>query len=271
MSYQRTITICAYNRPDYLYEVLRSVIVALRECPQWCIPVPLILIALDPGGDRYIETKAVILRFIDTSRAWLKPQLIEWPQHLGVSESPRRLIQHVFIERRSEFNLHLEDDTVLSPDALRLAEWFRRESARPRECTSAHPLDKVIGLALSSRSTECRCAHKLTLRTDFGVWGWATNYAAWWLWLAHYWNEKLDEPLGWDYGFTRMMQRNGLVMLEPALSRVRNIGREGGVHETPEGWDREHMHAVVAGPDDMQRIEDFRLETPETEAHDAKG
>lgn len=260
MNHTRSITICAYNRPHYLHRVLVSLLGALLACPSWAHKQTLLLIGIDPGGDHYIEVKSIVLRFLDVVSDSLHAELIEWNEPLGVSEHPRRLLQHVFIERRSEFNLHLEDDTVVSPDALRLAEWFRIEATRPHECTQPHAFDKVLGIALSSRSQEHCCTHKVSLRADFGVWGWGCTYFAWWLWFSHYWNEKSDAPYGFDYGFTRMMERNSLYMVAPALSRIHNIGRDGGVHETPDGWDREHLHAIFAGPDDMRQIEDFRLE-----------
>ena len=43
-----TITICAYNRPDYLQQVLESLHVALRLCPEF--QVARIFIGVDHGG-----------------------------------------------------------------------------------------------------------------------------------------------------------------------------------------------------------------------------
>ena len=43
-----TITICAYNRPDYLEQVLKSLYVALRLCPEF--QVERIFIGVDHGG-----------------------------------------------------------------------------------------------------------------------------------------------------------------------------------------------------------------------------
>ena len=93
-----TITICAYNRPDYLQQVLESLHAALRLCPEF--KVERIFIGVDHGGiTNPIEFDGYNL------------EVVYWPEHLGVTEHPRRLLQYVFIERGSSFNLHLQPET----------------------------------------------------------------------------------------------------------------------------------------------------------------
>ena len=177
-------------------------------------------------------------------------EVVYWPEHLGVTEHPRRLLQYVFIERGSSFNLHLEDDTVLAPDAIRLVEWFRAHMPEPAHILSLH-----------SRSTDnAYLAPSLVMpRPDFGVWGWATTSYVARKYILPWWNHRRTEPLGWDYSLTGVIERYSLKVLSPALSRVANIGREGGAHQTPEGWDLEMEGLVCAGPDQMQEIGDFHL------------
>ena len=232
-----TITICAYNRPGYLQQVLESLHVALRLCPEF--QVERIFIGVDHGGlTNPMEFPGYNL------------EIVYWPEHLGVTEHPRRLLQYVFIERGSAFNLHLEDDTVLAPDAIRLVEWFRSLIPDPAHILSLH-----------SRSTDnAYLAPSLVMpRPDFGVWGWATTSYVARKYILPWWNHRRTEPLGWDYSLTGVIERYSLKVLSPALSRVENIGREGGAHQTPEGWDLEMEGLVCAGPDQMQEIGDFHL------------
>jgi|SRR5665213_4377 len=231
-----TITICAYNRPDYLQQVLESLHVALRLCPEF--KVERIFIGVDDGGlTNPIEFDGYNL------------EVVYWPEHLGVTEHPRRLLQYVFIERGSSFNLHLEDDTVLAPDAIRLVEWFRTLMPDPSHILSLH-----------SRSLSPGCDTKgVITRPDFGVWGWATTSYAARKYILPWWNHRRTEPLGWDHSLTDVVRKYKLKVLSPALSRVANIGREGGAHQTPEGWDLEMEGLVCAGPDQMQEIGDFHL------------
>ena len=231
-----TITICAYNRPDYLDQVLESLYVALRLCPEF--QVERIFIGVDQGGiTNPIEFPGYNL------------EVVYWSEHLGVTEHPRRLLQYVFVERGSNFNLHLEDDTVVAPDAIRLVEWFRSRLTDPAHILSLH-----------SRSTSLDCNPALVEpRSDFGVWGWATTQYVARRYILPWWNHRRTEPLGWDHSLTGVVEMYGLKVVSPLLSRVENIGREGGAHQTPEGWDTEMEGLVCAGPDQMQEIGDFHL------------
>jgi hypothetical protein len=55
------------------------------------------------------------------------------------------------------------------------------------------------------------------------------------------------------------MEEESLHSLTPVLSRVRNIGREKGTYQTPEGYDQDFAGQTWAGLEHMQNIEDFRL------------
>lgn len=256
-----TITVCAYNRPGYLRCVLVSLLTAMHNaCPDLTGGVQ-IVIGVDPGGSRQAEVTAVALQFAGVVHmsGWKQPEVIVWPEPLGVSEHPRRLLQHVFARLASVFNVHLEDDTVLSPDALRLAWWYWNCTKRPSD---AHMLDKVICMSLHSRSgtdPALRASETVAYRRDFGVWGWCCTHLTWWLWLSHYWNIKREGKLGWDWSISWTMHENGLLAISPALSRVRNIGRENGAHQTPEGHDEEMRGLICAGPDDATDMDKFVL------------
>jgi len=229
----RTITIAAYRRPEYLQQVLESLTEAERYCPEF--KPDHIIIGIDSGTG--LEVHA------DESDI----EVIYWPEHLGVNEHPRRLLQYAFMELGSDFNLHLEDDTVLSPDALRLAMWFQRTPT------------PAITLSLYSPSKAVAENEVVRYRQDFGAWGWCCTRAVWLRLLAPYWNYKRDLPIGWDWSISKLMAEKGLRAIEPALSRVRNIGREKGTYQTPEGYDRDFAGQTWAGIEHMQEIGDFRL------------
>jgi Glycosyltransferase like family 2 len=253
---ERSITVCAYNRPHYLHQVLHSLRVALGHCAEW--HGSSVFIGVDPGGDNEIEVRAVAERFAALHQR--RTEVIVWDRHLGVSENPRRLLQHVFIERQSEFNVHLEDDTVLSPDALSLAEWYRLKQKAFEirlDGTSA------LFLALHSRSHNDHPQQPdlVHLRPDFCPWGWCCTYLSWWLWFSHWWNCKREIKLGFDWSASYMMHKHGLWGLEPSLSRVTNIGRELGEHQTPEEFDIDMAGLVAAGYEHTCSPGEFRMDS----------
>ena len=250
----RTITICAWNRPHYLRVVLQSVITALHACPEFTRLLR-IFIAIDPGGDEELQVRSVALQFSDYMRlnGLPFPEIIVWPEHLGVSESPRRILQHVFAVHRSEYNVHLEDDTVLSPDAFHLALWYWNMTKREDSETIC------LSLHSPSKETGDHDPSVVRYRAEFGVWGWCCTHFQWWLWFSHYWNYKLTLPRGWDWSISYMMDRNQLWAACPDLSRVRNIGRHGGVHATPEIYDAQMSGLIAAGTDEARRSDQFIL------------
>ena len=80
----RTITIAAYRRPEYLQQVLDSLAEALKFCPEF--KADSIILGIDPGGDvfeNYMDWPPLL-------------EIIRWPEHLGVNEHPRRLLQYAF-------------------------------------------------------------------------------------------------------------------------------------------------------------------------------
>jgi len=117
----------------------------------------------------------------------------------------------------------------------------------------------AITLSLYSPSKAVAENEIVRYRKDFGAWGWCCTRAVWLRLLAPYWNYKRDLPIGWDWSISKLMADKGLRAIEPALSRVRNIGREKGTYQTPEGYDRDFAGQTWAGVEHMQGIEDFRL------------
>jgi hypothetical protein len=261
----RTITICAYNRPQYLRQVLDSLHVALKHSQDagydWDIVVGIDRHAYD-GNESYPDQTACA---VEASHSRFNLQIICWAEHLGVAEHPRRLIQYAFSELKSSYNVHLEDDTVLSPDALLFAMWYYH-AAIATDYTNYQSVHKTLCLSLHSKSGAEALDYPSSVgyRSDFGVWGWACTNNAWRTWFSQYWNYKRTEPFGFDYSISRMMHEHDLYAVCPALSRVTNIGREGGAHQTPAGFDLEMEGLVAAGPQHLTGIKGFYLDPTKT-------
>lgn len=243
----RTVTVLGYRRPNYLRQTLDALRVALFHCPEY--KPDRIVIGIDPGADEQAECVGVALDFPEQNR-----EIILWPERLGPSEHPRRMMQYAFMELRSDYNLQLEDDIVLSPDALRLALWYADRTWSFHDC-------RTIGMSLYSRGTEFSRPADVCYRNDFSCWAFCCSRPAWWACLMPWWNYRRTEPLGWDHSVTSMMKKNNFRIMHPALSRVHNIGREGGWYQTPEGYDRDFEGVVWAGTEHMQENGAWRLQS----------
>jgi hypothetical protein len=224
-----TITVAAYNRPDYLKQVLDSLMGALSHIrwSSWQI-----IIGIDPGGSRQTEVEQVARQFLERQVG----TMLIWPEHLGVSEAPRRLLQRAFM-RGSDYNLHLEDDTVLSPDALNFVDCIQNEYPDGFACLYAPPPTRPLSTELASQYIK----HDV-----FRVWGWACSAETYRNLVACTWNWRAIEPLGWDASLEESIYNTYYYVYSPVLSRITNIGREDGVHQTPEGWDKDFAGQTAA-------------------------
>ena len=112
----RVITMTSYRRPDYTREVLN----ALAKCEgisDW-----LFLPNVEPGNDE------VIAAF----REWdaCESRLVVNDKRLGLNKNTHDAVYQAF-KLRADVMLHLEDDTVPSPDALHYFDWAVRELLIP--------------------------------------------------------------------------------------------------------------------------------------------
>lgn len=239
----RTITIAAYRRPDYLKQVLESLDVAMLHCPEYQAGV---ILGIDPCGQSDPKETGECVKIAERLQDWQHGRAILWPRHLGVDEHPRRLIQYAFQELDSDFNLHLEDDTVLSPDALNLALWYSKTPTFSEILSLYHP------------STDDSRPDTVERIPGFSCWGWACQAAIWKDYLALNWNCKRSFPIGWDWSVTETMNKYGLRAVAPVLSRVKNIGRERGEYQTPEQHDKDFGGQVQAGLQHIQTTFRFK-------------
>ena len=213
----KTISVIAYNRPAYLRRVLE----ALAKCRG--VNDYHVVVSID-NGLMYPETIKVAREF--------RHETLMPANHYGVDLHPFKVYELVFFNG-SDFNVVLEDDTVPSPDALELADWFCEHGK------------EYAYLSLHNGSTKPEDPTALEENMRFCPWGWACTREMWQKWFAPNWNCKVNEPRGWDWSMGVIIQRNGLKCLNPRMSRTLNIGREGGVYETPDHFDSFHGPTVA--------------------------
>lgn len=202
-----SVTVC--RRPDYTEQVLRALL-ACEGIGGWRVAVFI---------DSQCERTAEVVRQVS-------PQ--EWEIHasagpLGCNANVRRAMQYGFA--RSEYHVHLEDDTLPVRDALAYFKWaeqFRADAA-------------VFGVTGYSRIGGAVDA--ATLLDRMCPWSFAT------------WQDRFAEidadwssntVVAWDTWIDRHV-RKGRPLITPHRSRIQNIGQHGGTYNTPECWAREQF------------------------------
>ena len=205
----RVITMTAYRRPDYTREVLRG----LADCDgigEW-----ILLPNVEPGHEEVI----------DAFREWracdIRLTVNNERLHLNKNTHTALLRAH---ELRADRIVHIEDDTVPSPDALRFFEWALGDVLSRAE----H--DAVLLACGYNKPKVCPTAdvsHACDVRPIWHPWGWGVDRMRLG-WLMRHWCFR--DPRFFSRHFE---SEHGATRREvfPCLSRFQNIGRKR--HHTP--------------------------------------
>ena len=143
---------------------------------------------------------------------------------LGVAWNPRATINRAF-ESGSEFNVAIEDDLLLAPDALDLANWFFSLNHR-----------QFFSLNLCNYRSDPLFPSEIEASSHFIPLGWAVTRAVWQTFLQPNW---MCDERGWDFSVNKVLESHpNERLLQPKLARSNHNGRDGGEHCTPEFHDR---------------------------------
>jgi glycosyltransferase involved in cell wall biosynthesis len=210
---KRTITLPAYRRAGRLREVLDSF--RKNRTDGYTLYV-----SLEPGFPEVLD----VVRSID----WIPVRLSINDRNLGLNDNIKKVLRWAMAEG-SEFNIALEDDIVLAPDAFDLAEWFR---VLPNRGEYA-----CLGF-LNYRSTLEEPLAVLETQ-DFRSWGYCFTREAWEKWFVPA-LEYVPRVLPtvpyqhlWDFRTMFYFIENGARTLHPALSRSNHMGLDDGTNSLP--------------------------------------
>ena len=217
----KTVVLFAFRRPEYTHRAL----VALTQCPG--IQNYRVVVSIDGPHQLSDATYAAVKPFAGDVA------IIRHRKHLGVADHPPA----IFDGLKSDCYVSIEDDCVLAPDALHLADWFFEHHARQ------YPF---LSLGRASKTGWERPDDILETPVIESPWAWCFTRDSW-HWIRPRWNCKTVAPTGWDWSLTYTMAVNQQTALAPVLSRATNIGRDGGTHGTPEWWDEHWAGNVYSG------------------------
>ena len=208
---RKTLTLSGYNRPDYFAQVIG----ALAKCNG--VSEYSVTAVLDPSD----KTKELV--------EIAKGQGIGVhvsPAHLGCGAAILYAMTYGF--EQSDFHIHLEDDTVPSPDCLRWFEWAGRNATSKTLTISGYNQH-------GGEAQESACG----FRQWFTPWGWATWKSNFDKYLKPSW-----DPSFWDGGVQRIREKLGMGEMFPHVSRIQNIGAERGTFCPGPEFHKEHQHAT---------------------------
>jgi hypothetical protein len=201
----KTITLTTYNRPEYLKETLRS----LRSNNTKGY---ILYVSQEPGNKECADlVKAIDFMPVES---WVNPF------RKGINLNAFTVLSRAFAGG-SRFNVHIEDDIVLSPDALDLANWYHdlKDKTNHAGCFFCGPwsnpawptyVHRVEPTAVAPGAGFCI--------TD---WQWQSFVRPTWF---------SDYTIEWDKALEREAIAKNMVVLRPRLVRSTSIGAHGMSH-----------------------------------------
>ena len=253
----KTITMIAHDRPAYTAQAIGALAEALVKLDEPTFDE--LIFSIDPGNDEVVRVCERASQTLAESGVVECSVYVNAPRQSAsptdaVAENELLALGRAFEDRDSDFNLSLEDDAVLTSDAALLAKWFW-------ECNSGPASDYTL-MSMCNYANFGHGANPGGIPDDpsymaetLGI----TSPFAWclsrWQWpfIRDHWNKKVVNPSGWDWSLRYAMNVAGKKSLHPVLSRCKNIGREGGVHESPDSFDKSQVglacsDGTYAGP-----------------------
>jgi hypothetical protein len=216
------ITMTTYRRPDYTRQVLD----ALARCRG--IGNCRLLVACEPGHPE------VVAAFNGWDACYIHLKVNE--KRRGLNKNTRTVLSRA-LELQPDYLLHIEDDTVLSPDALEYYQWALNESRKHADVFS------VAGYNKPDKPPAPADVKLAAKRKWFTCWGWAVTGKRLAEILQH-WSAANPKSFAWHLN---KKVRAGRFEIYPKLSRVQNIGYEKGENDRTAAWYREnHRTPYVA-------------------------
>ena len=214
----KTITLPVCNRPDYLKRVVSTI--RNNDLNEYKL-----FIGAEPVNEEVIE----ICKSID----FIETNLVINKTKLGVRKNPFKTLQRAF-DSGSVFNIHLEDDVIISPDATLLANWYF-SYFKNNPC--------YMHYGFFNYESDDKFENKVTEINSFNGYGWCIFKSNWEsLYLKEWFNDTLCSRMfgayGWDHAMAAAYHVKGYKGIIPKYSRSQNIGREGGVYCSASFYDK---------------------------------
>jgi hypothetical protein len=235
----KTITITGYRRPHLFRNLLESL--RANDLSNWHIHA-----RIEPTefADAYIAIANEMLAGHDLT-------MTVNPERLGVRRNPFAAVQDVFA-RGSEINIYLEEDMVVSPDVIRLADWFVANHQIDWLCLSL----LAGGCGATGLLSNPDCPNDMFLSKTFNSLGFVVTRQQWQHHFEPFWmTDDLSscaygggKAYGWDWAvYFHLLAEHALHTVQPVLARANHTGREGGEHCPPDFHDLAFGDLPLAG------------------------
>lgn len=256
---KKVISLAAWRRPDYLKQVVNT----LLECPE--IDDYYVYISIDGG---YPDRQEEMAKFLED--CGIKGNFVRQKNRLGCALNTYKALEMAFDTEDVEQVIHLEDDTIVAKDFLKYHE-------AALDYYRGNP--NIFAIGSWHDNTKMHDPRETFFLDKFECLGWSTWRHIWDEvkdgWFGIHWtrdwvmeknkNPKTPHPKGEDFlkiivkhptgswaWPMNMYWRKDRVMVIPRQPRVFHIGREEGMFQTREVWDKRFKDKVWMGATDLE-------------------
>lgn len=196
-----TITVTAHRRPWYLWQALAALRIAGCDAD---------FVSIDAGYD------PLVLNVCDQfDTPWLISEA-----RLGCNGNIKQALDAAW-ETEDDFVLLIEDDIIVTPDALKYVKWAKDAYRRDQSV-------RTIGLYRQFEGEAEIDVFGVERKQFFTCWGWGT-WKDRWQEISENWTTGDDShDTSWDVVMSAGLGDRYEIV--PKLSRANNIGQEKGTH-----------------------------------------
>jgi hypothetical protein len=238
MTLNKVITISLYNRVDYSKQVLEHL--------SKCIGVEdyeiLVHIDRSPWVDELMDLVGGYSSDLDI-------HVFSPAKNLGCNRSIYECLDWGFED--TDYLIHIEDDILLSYDALKYFEWAGETFKNDQTVFTVDGYNNENPFPVATCWSDN--LHIVKKATSFKPWGWAIWKDRWEgikdRWQFNYGSRYEQGKLvfgggGWDVCMKQYL-RGDRCRVYPLLARTKNIGAKNGTHTPSEEWHHRKHHVDV--------------------------
>lgn len=207
----KVVSLSFWRRPTYTRQVLYA-LKANSEIKNYHL-----VIGVDGGGDPRVLDEIEQIDFAPVT-------LLQHACNVGCNQNLKSTLSLAF--SMSDYVIHIEDDILVAPDALKYFEWARRFEHDTRVLTVTS-WKHDVGWQPTNPNDPKKETGFVGWMPRFFAWGWAT-WRSRWKEIEEHWTTKGDYELSWDLRIMEIL--NGRGCLCPYAGRSNNIGEELGTH-----------------------------------------
>jgi len=246
----KTITFPVGYRPNYLKEFLYclsqqnlagyTVVCSAENSPE-CIDI--------------LKNSKLLLNIL------YKPNSIGQQSHSGARDNMFNVLNAVFTEG-TDFNLHLEDDFLLSPDTVDLANWYYENFKNNPLAYTSYGM-----FGFSPRGDDYTLLEEVPFFEGLGWCAFKENWEACYKpsWYDEVLVKKYFQAFGWDWSVQAFFKEYKCKALRPLINRTQHNGRVGGTCCTVQHHDK---HYVPLKWNQTEHITEFKIMGKSEETED---